>query len=509
MAAQIVTVEGRHAAFLNLLIGAVPFPQAFDNATLPTIIAAAIKPLLVSCPYNITLPRVRPTGVALNATNGVVGTGSLNGTFGYSTAQKLNDITALNYALTLENFEAAFYNITLTTFGAAAFAAAGQPSYVFPYLQLIAAHEALHAATLSMVIAGRGGLPVPVCAYNFSSVTSVAALLATAGVLENTGVMAYDGAANSITDTALQTVAAQIATVESRHASFLNLLNGAVPFPMVQDNGTAPSLIIAAVVATGFIKCGYTPVGPVVISAFANAQAATVSGDPSFVGFHAQAFQVHGIPSRHFALLTAPDMLVSATFVMLEEGEVASAGDMKAMRLMREVQVAAGRKTSMTIHHPLPLTIAASHAGTFLGQVAVQLAGVHRVLAVAGAYRTGMATLQLDGVDVPVSSTPMALSVSGYYLTHSTPHTLTIDTPLLSFTLTNSDRFFNLDQATLDAHYTDDMQLDGLLGQTANPAWKVESSQAFKQHMLYDYLLAADDVFSTDFVNNLYQAKKQ
>ena len=264
VAAQIATVEARHAAYLNELIGASPFPQSFDNATLPAKIAAAIAPFLLSCPYNITLPTIRPSGVALNSANQVVATGVLGPS--YSAAQQSNDITALNYALTLENFESAFYQYGLATFSYAAFTAASFPAYYYNYTVMIAGHEALHAATLTTVINGRvSNAAVAPCTYNFSSVNTVASFLATAQVLENTGVMAYDGAVSSITDTNLQQVAATIATVEARHAAFLNQANGASPFPNNQDNGTAPATIIAAVVATGFISCPYTPVGPVVI----------------------------------------------------------------------------------------------------------------------------------------------------------------------------------------------------------------------------------------------------
>ena len=503
VAAQIATVEGRHAAFLNLLTGTVPFPQAFDNATLPTLIAAAITPFLVSCPYNILLPVVRPTGVTLGATNTTFTSTGANGTlFGYSTAQKLNDIVALNYALTLENFEAAFYNYSLTTFTAAQFTAAGLPSYYYPYVQIISSHEALHAATLSMVIASRGGVPVPVCKYNFSSVATVAAVLSTAAVLENTGVMAYDGAANAITDTALQTVAAQIATVEARHASFLNFVNGVSPFPTTQDNGTAPAIIIAAVVATGFISCPYTPTGPVVLSAFTTPNAGTVSGDPAFVGLHGQRFQVHGIPGRHFALISTPTVQLSATFTMIEDGQAMTAGQMRQARTLREVQQASA--SSPSARYPLPITTAFSHSGTFLGVAAIQVAG-RRLLAKAGPYVQGISSVELDGVRLQVSPTPIQVA-PGAYLTHATPHTLTVDTDELSFTLVNSDTFFNIQEATLNRPYTDDQSIDGLLGQTADPQWQVSNSQEFKDHLIYDYLIASSDIFSTDFNSNRYTA---
>ena len=68
--------------------------------------------------------------------------------------------------------------------------------------------------------------------YNFADAyASPAAFLATAMALENTGVSAYDGAGQFITDGELLTAAGSIVAVEARHASYLNLLNGEIPFP--------------------------------------------------------------------------------------------------------------------------------------------------------------------------------------------------------------------------------------------------------------------------------------
>ncbi len=46
---------------------------------------------------------------------------------------------------------------------------------------------------------------------------------------------------------------AEIATVEARHAAYLNLVNGDSPFPDAFDDGKLPSQIVAAVLATGFV----------------------------------------------------------------------------------------------------------------------------------------------------------------------------------------------------------------------------------------------------------------
>jgi len=270
VAAQIATVEARHAAWLNNLTNTSPFPAAFDTANLPSAIATAITPFLVSCPYNISLPTVRPSGVTINNNGQVVATGIL--TPSYTSTQQNNDITALNYALTLENLENAFYIYSLARFSQADFVAAGLPSYYYDFSQIIANHEQVHVTQLNSTINGRvPGAGVAACVYNFSSITNVTQYLATAKLLENVGVMAYDGAVNTITDTALQQVAATIATVEARHAAFLNQANGGSPFPNDQDEGKTPTEIINTVLASGLVvSCPYTPTGPVVVPIFDN-----------------------------------------------------------------------------------------------------------------------------------------------------------------------------------------------------------------------------------------------
>ncbi len=56
VAATIATVEARHAAILNQINGATPFPDSFDNATLPVDIVTSVMPLIITCPYKIVTP---------------------------------------------------------------------------------------------------------------------------------------------------------------------------------------------------------------------------------------------------------------------------------------------------------------------------------------------------------------------------------------------------------------------------------------------------------------------
>ena len=137
-----------------------------------------------------------------------------------------NDLEILNYALTLEHLEATFYREGLETFSADDF-----DEGVFENLELVAAHEAEHVILLTETITSLGGTPVEEASYDFGYEDDADAFLEVAAALENTGVSAYDGAGAAIQDVNLLAVAGQIVAVEARHASYLNLVNGDVPFP--------------------------------------------------------------------------------------------------------------------------------------------------------------------------------------------------------------------------------------------------------------------------------------
>jgi rubrerythrin len=158
------------------------------------------------------------------------------------------DIGVLNYALTLEHLEYAFYRDGLATFvNTTDFA---DPS-IRPRLEEIRDHEQAHVDALVSTIQKLGGTPVQAGCYNFGYGTSASQFLKVAQVLENTGVMAYDGAIASIMSANLQTTGATIATVEARHAAYLNLINGEDPFPAAFDTPKSRAEILAA--AGGFI----------------------------------------------------------------------------------------------------------------------------------------------------------------------------------------------------------------------------------------------------------------
>ncbi len=155
-------------------------------------------------------------------------------------------VDVLNYALTLEHLEATFYRQGLETFGPDDFDAG-----VFDNLVLVRDHEAAHVETLASVIIDLGGQPVEEAEYDFGYGDDPNAFLNVAATLENVGVAAYDGAARFLSTPALITAAGTIVAVEARHASYLNLVTGEVPFPDAFETPLTPEEVLNA--AGGFI----------------------------------------------------------------------------------------------------------------------------------------------------------------------------------------------------------------------------------------------------------------
>ncbi len=148
-------------------------------------------------------------------------------------AQEMTGMEVLNYALTLEHLEYSFYRDGVGLFS---FGNDSRGASIDTNLAAIRDHEMAHVDTLTQVITDLGGEPVSEATYNFADAyASPEAFLATAMALENTGVSAYDGAGQYIDDADLLTAAGSIVAVEARHASYLNLLNGEIPFPAAYE----------------------------------------------------------------------------------------------------------------------------------------------------------------------------------------------------------------------------------------------------------------------------------
>ncbi|MDA0178965.1 ferritin-like domain-containing protein [Solirubrobacter phytolaccae] len=161
-----------------------------------------------------------------------------------SKPSKANDVKILNYALTLEFLEAAFY--------IQAVQAKALPGWLISnFAEVVAAHEDAHVRLLQSVL---GSAAVKKPTFDFKdTITDQAKFMATAQVLEDTGVAAYAGQGPNIFQRPVVKAALSIHSVEARHASWVRLISGQNPAPAVVDEPKTEKQVLAAVTGTGFI----------------------------------------------------------------------------------------------------------------------------------------------------------------------------------------------------------------------------------------------------------------
>lgn len=128
--------------------------------------------------------------------------------------------------------------------------------------------EATHTTVLESVITSLGDSAISDCSFDFSSVlTSVSAMAPVARLVENVGVGAYIGAAHLVSDPTILTSAASIVTIEARHQTILNVLNGGTAIPQAFDIPLLPQEVLA--LAGGFISgcdVGITGLPPLTVT---------------------------------------------------------------------------------------------------------------------------------------------------------------------------------------------------------------------------------------------------
>lgn len=155
------------------------------------------------------------------------------------------DIGILNYALTLEYLEAAFYNEAHRK-------GAVRSPEAKRFLKVVRDDENAHVAFLVKAL-GKDAVKKP--KFDFQGTTSSEKkFLATAEVLENTGVGAYAGQGLNIAEPAYVAAALSILTTEARHSGALAIINGTKITPDGNfDKPLTADEVLAAVKSTGFI----------------------------------------------------------------------------------------------------------------------------------------------------------------------------------------------------------------------------------------------------------------
>ncbi len=156
---------------------------------------------------------------------------------------KKQDVKILNFALTLEYLEAEFYT--------QAVANGGLSGPTLQFATTVRDHELAHVSFLKGVLKKKA---VKKPRFDFKdTVTNQAKFQATAIVLEDTGVSAYEGQAHRIKQTAVLKAAASVLPVEARHAAWIRNIVGQLPAPADFDKAASMSKVLKAVKGTGFI----------------------------------------------------------------------------------------------------------------------------------------------------------------------------------------------------------------------------------------------------------------
>ena len=205
------------------------------------------------------------------------GVGELLAQSGGETEPGLSDTDILNYALTLEYLEATFYlradsggmlpngaildaldpdgnGAPGTVPGLSSRMAPAPASFdVATFVRAVRDHEIVHVLALKSAL-GANALPREEFAFDFGTAfDSAANFLATALVLEDTGVAAYLGQAGNLDNVGILGTAGSILGVEAEHAAAFRLLNGQPVSP--GDGDFDPPATSSEVVAAagGFI----------------------------------------------------------------------------------------------------------------------------------------------------------------------------------------------------------------------------------------------------------------
>jgi rubrerythrin len=142
---------------------------------------------------------------------------------------KAQDTKILNYALTLEYLENAFY--------VEALAKAGLSGDALRAARVIQAHEEAHVKFLQTAL-GKKAVKKPKFAFG-DATANQANFLATAVVLEDTGVAAYAGQGPRLSQEPVVKAALSIHSVEARHAAFVRELAGQSFAPRAFDKPLA------------------------------------------------------------------------------------------------------------------------------------------------------------------------------------------------------------------------------------------------------------------------------
>ena len=160
-----------------------------------------------------------------------------------ATPSAAQDRQILNYALLLEYLQATFYDEAL--------AHARLQGELREFAEVVGDHERAHVAFLKKAL-GAHARSKPTFTFGRATRDSKK-FAATAAVLEDAGVAAYNGQAANLTKAALAP-AVEIVSVEGRHAAWIRDIVGLEPAPRAADPGATGDEITAKLKSLGFVQ---------------------------------------------------------------------------------------------------------------------------------------------------------------------------------------------------------------------------------------------------------------
>ena len=236
-------------------------------------------------------------------------------------------------------------------------------------------------------------------------------------------------------------------------------------------------------------------------------------GDPQFVGFLGQSFQVHGIDGAVYSIISDATVQVNARFAFL--------GDEGACVAQRDIRRSDSQSadTERRVAGPIQCW---SHPGSYIGELSVRTAAGVRLLVKPGSAAEGFQRVEVTLDEVSSDEAAAAISVD---VTDTVPrgfgdlsvarlssHHLLLRVGVFVLQLSSSHRFVNIDRAEVSDwdRLTAEVRSHGLLGQTWQRADKAKE-RAVKgiEGEVDDYVQAEGGMWGTDNAYDRFAATKQ
>jgi len=209
-------------------------------------------------------------------------------------------------------------------------------------------------------------------------------------------------------------------------------------------------------------------------------------GDPQFVGFRGQSFQIHGIDGQVYNIVSDAQLQMNSKFIFLSEGKCPDQSIMKSLF----------SKQCWT------------HPGSYLADLSIQTSDGNKLFIQSGPNTIGFTQVTINDKLMTVGSSHPSSSLN---VTMLSSHSVTARVGLFSFVIENSDYFVNIAQAVIhdwDLMITQ-IQSHGILGQTwrKNPLHPGVEVKAL-EGSVDDYAVYENSAWGTDFVYNKFALTK-